>query len=251
LTLGLRVLLVGGLAVGCAPPPPTSVTLVLPDDIVGVDPNREVEVVTDSVLFNVYEPLVAHDEHLRIRTVLADSWEHPRPEQWRFHLRRGATFHDGTPVTAAEVRDALLALRRDPRAEAASFLTAVEDVRAEGDATLDLWTREPRALLANLPTLYIAKPNARGTDPALVGTGPFRLKTWEPGRQVVLERWDRYWGERPVLDRAVFVPEADPARRLARVRDVSDNIYAVRDGVSFAPRVDGEIRLLDVRVTGR
>jgi peptide/nickel transport system substrate-binding protein len=205
-------------AAACAPRPAPSVTIVISKDIVGIDPNRELEVVTDSVLFNVYEPLVAHDEGLRVRTVLADSWEHPRAEQWRFHLRRGATFHDGTPVTAAEVRDALLALRRDPRSEAASFLTAVEDVRAEGDATLDLWTREPRALLASLPTLYVAKPNAKGNDPALVGTGPFRLATWEPGRRVVLERWEQYWGGRPALQRAVYVPEPDPARRLARVR---------------------------------
>src|SRR6185503_7931882 len=80
-------------------------TVLLPDDVLTLNPNEEVEVVTDSVLSNVYEPLVALDQNLAPRTMLAESWEHPRPDQWRFHLRKGVRFHDGTLLTAAHVRD--------------------------------------------------------------------------------------------------------------------------------------------------
>ncbi len=210
---------------GCARAPARdSVTIALANDILGLDPNRDVEVITDSVLFNVYEPLVALDEDLRFRTVLAETWEHPRPEQWRIHLRRGIRFQDGTPMTAASVRDAFLSLRANPRSDAAQYLAPVQEITVVGGQVLDLVTHEPRALLASLAVLYVTKPNAKGADPPLVGTGPFRLREWRRGERVVLERWEGYWGGPPALRRATFVPVPEAGQRVARLRDGTADI---------------------------
>jgi len=57
---------------GCAPRPRDKpLTVALPADILSLNPNEEVEAITDSVLFNVYEPLVGLDEDVKVRTILA------------------------------------------------------------------------------------------------------------------------------------------------------------------------------------
>jgi peptide/nickel transport system substrate-binding protein len=210
--------------VGCAAPasreeaPREPLVVLLSDKILGLDPNLEVESVTESVLFNVYEPLVGFDDKLGIRTMLAESWEHPRPEQWRFRLRPGVRFHDGTPLTAPLVRDALLAVRSATGTEPAEFLTQVVDIAAVDDRTLDLITAQPRALLASLPVIYVVKKNAGGSFPALVGTGPYRVGAYDAGTgQVELVRTNDYWGQRPEFERVRFLAVRDPAERVRRL----------------------------------
>jgi peptide/nickel transport system substrate-binding protein len=170
------------------------------------------------VLSNVYEPLVDLDAQLRPQPVLARSWEHPQPERWRFRLRPNVRFHDGSPLTAEAVRTAIEALRAGPApAEAAQFLNQVREVAVVDPLTLDLVTREPRALLASLSFFHVTKPNAAGRFPPLAGTGPFRLKERQDGHHVSVERWDDYWGPRPQVGFAAFLPVASAAERLARV----------------------------------
>ena len=205
-----------------------SVTILLSADIHSLDPNREIEQVTDSVLANVFEPLVGFDEELQARTVLAESWEHPAPERWRIHLRPGVTFHDGVPLTAGLVRDALMLIKDAPSDEAAQFLSKVREISVGADNTVDIVTDEPRAILAALPGLYIAKKNAAGDFPPLVGTGPYRIVSWKPQDRVVLERWPGYRGPAPAFREAVFVPVPDEAERLSRLAaGQADIAYAI------------------------
>src|SRR5262249_38067531 len=53
--------------------------------------------------FQVYEGLTAIDTHLELHPSLAASWTLVRPNTWRFELRQGVTFHDGTPVVPEDV----------------------------------------------------------------------------------------------------------------------------------------------------
>jgi peptide/nickel transport system substrate-binding protein len=192
--------------------------VLLHDDVRTLNPNEEVEAVTDSVLSNVFEPLVTLDENLTPRTMLAESWEHPRPDQWRFRLRRGVRFHDGTLLTAALVRDILTATQKTAALEASQFLSQVREIVLVDTYTVDVITHEPRAILSDLPFLYIAKANDPGTFPPFAGTGPFRIKDWKPGQRVVLERNPDYWGPRSSIREALFLPVLDPVTRLEKLR---------------------------------
>ena len=215
--LALAAALALGALLACSrhPPDRDSVTVLLAADIASLDPNQDVEAITDSVLFNVYEPLVALDENLKIQPVLAESWEHPSPERWRFHLRRNARFHDGTPLTSEAVRDVILGLQRTEGHEAAYFLGQIVDVVASAPGTVDIVTREPRAILAHLPYIYVWKANREGAFPPRLGTGPYEIEEWTARERVVLERAATHWGPPPPVRRAVFRPVPDPERRLA------------------------------------
>jgi peptide/nickel transport system substrate-binding protein len=216
------LLVLASLAAGCsAPPQPRrdTLTVLLASDILSLDPNREIEQVTDSVLANVFEPLVGFDQELEARTVLAESWEHPSPERWRLNLRGGVTFHDGAPLTPELVRDALRRLKDGPSEEAAQFLSEVREIDVGPGNSVDIVTAQPRAILASLPGLYITKPNSASDFPPLVGTGPYRLVEWKAEQQVVLERWPGYRGPAPVFRRVVFAPVPDGTERVARLAD--------------------------------
>ena len=231
--VSLLVLTLGG----CSPKPRDKpLTIALPGDLLSLDPNQEVEAITDSVLSNVYEPLVGLDADVKVRTMLAESWEHPSPERWRFRLRRGARFQDGTPVTAAAVRESLLDLRQAPDLEAAQFFNKVVDVVAVDRDSLEVVTREPRALLASLAFLYVTKPNAPGAFPKLLGTGPYRLREWKPGERIVLERFPDYWGGAAEFSPVTFVPQADTERRLALLDSgAADIAYAITPELAERP----------------
>src|SRR5690606_19481209 len=72
-------------------------------DILTMDPHAQNEGLTNTISSYVYEPLVAYDQHFKIVPGLAVSWEQPAPTIWRFALREGVKFHDGTPFTANDV----------------------------------------------------------------------------------------------------------------------------------------------------
>lgn len=215
------------IAGACAQPPRRlrdKVGILLPSDVRSLDPNAIVEQATDAVLVNVFEPLVGLDENLRPEPVLAESWEQASAERWRFRLRRGLRFHDGTPLTAGLAREALLAVQRDQRLEASQFLSFVREIAAPDDLTLDIVTSEPRAILASLPFVYVAKASPPGAFPPWQGTGPYRIRRWEPGVGVELESWVGHRGPQPAVREAVFGPAPQSGDSLASLSDGSADI---------------------------
>ncbi|HEU4698092.1 MAG TPA: ABC transporter substrate-binding protein, partial [Gemmatimonadales bacterium] len=176
----------------------------------------------------VYEGLTMVDAEGRTVPALADRWTvSPDGRVYRFHLRPGAVFHDGTPVTAADVERSWLAALRTSAAEAPYMLDPIEGAdevaagRAErlrgltvvGDSLVELRIERPLALLPTLLSLPQAAIVARANGPARpVGTGPWRWVRGQPrtGEEIWLARHEGYWGPRPQLDSVVIrtVPDS-------------------------------------------
>src|ERR1700680_553933 len=72
-------------------------------DYLSADPHARNEGLNNLINDEIFERLTAYSKDLRIIPALATSWEARSPTVWRFHLRRGVTFHDGTPLTADDV----------------------------------------------------------------------------------------------------------------------------------------------------
>lgn len=185
-------------------------------DVLSLDPSYP-EVNTFSALSNVYEPLVGYDARLAVMPVLASSWTTPEPNRWVFELRRGVRFHDGTPLGAAAVSEALDRVRADPESGARAQLWAVEETVAAGDLRLEIRTREPDALLLHeLTRVLIAAKRSGGR---FVGTGPYRIVRWQRGVSLRLEAVSAYWGKRPALRAAELVPVPEGDASLAALRE--------------------------------
>ena len=233
-----RGTLVALVAVGlaaCRPaaaPPPSADTLRIARraDITGFFPGPPLlnEASTFQANRSVYESLVRFDPALRLRPGLAELWSNPDDRTYRFELRPGVRFSDGTPLTAADVAASLEANRRGWVTR--DFLQAVESVRATGERTVEVRTRFPYlALLTRLPWAPVVPREAieRGLSPA-PGTGPYRVESWDPGRGYVFVRNPYHDREPPAFARVVHTVVPDDAARMALVErgeaDAADHV---------------------------
>src|SRR6056297_805384 len=105
-------------------------------DIVTLDPYAHTESFTSSVLHHIYEPLVRRSETLEIEPALATSWEIVDPTRWRFTLREGVTFHDGSDFDADDVVASVERLLH-PDSRARGNLSQVESIEKVDDMTVD------------------------------------------------------------------------------------------------------------------
>jgi peptide/nickel transport system substrate-binding protein len=185
-----------------------------------LDPNKTSAYFSFEVLENVYDTLVEPDADLQMRPALAESWD-VTPDQltWTFHLRRGVTFHDGSPFTPDDV---VYTYRRiiDQKLSNADKLSAVTDVRASDPATVVMRLKHPTPnLLTNLGGFkgmaIVSRRNVeRGqiaTHP--VGTGPFAFESQKSGDSITLKANPAYWGGVPKVSGVIFrfIPEKSTA----------------------------------------
>ncbi len=185
---------------------------------VGLDPHVATAFSTTMVLSTIYEGLTAIDPELRVVPALAESWiVSPDGLTYTFHLRAGATFHDGKGLSPADVV-ASMARVRDPKTGSplASRLATVDRIEADGDHGVRFVLSSPSAsFLAQLATLAIVPAGAGDLAKQPDGTGPFRFKEWQPNTFIALDRNAAYWQKgHPSLAglRFEIVPEATTRR---------------------------------------
>jgi peptide/nickel transport system substrate-binding protein len=213
------------------PPPERTLTVALRADLSGFYPNPPT--VNESFTFEinrwVFDSLVALDPGLHLVPSLAESWHNPDERTYVFELRRGLRFSDGTPCTASDVTASLAAALRRGWATV-DYLKAIEAVRALDERRVEIRAgRADPALLTRLPWGFVLPAAGVDRDPVpSVGTGPYRLDRWTPGRGFVLSRNPHYWGERPGFDRVEFRVVPDDGERVALVErgtaDIADNV---------------------------
>jgi peptide/nickel transport system substrate-binding protein len=171
------------------------------------------------VLANIYEPLVYYDGRDGgdevLKPALAETWSVSEDGLvWTFNLRPGVRFHDGEPLTAAAAKQSLdrtIALKKG------GFYVweAVSEIRAVDELTLEIETSYPAPIdliASSQYAAYIYSPAAaeRGTDwfnqGNAAGTGPYRLRQWSRNQQIVLEKYEDYWGgwEADQMTRVIF-----------------------------------------------
>jgi nickel transport system substrate-binding protein len=194
----------------------------------------------------LYEPLVRYVEGGRIAPGLATAWEMEEDGRaWRFTLRQGVRFSDGTPFdAAAAVANIEAVLRNRARHAWLALVAQIEGAEALDPATLRLQLKGPYypALmeLALPRPLRFAAPAALRPDGGLaapIGTGPWLLAETRPGQHDLFRRNDAYWGPRPALESVLVRVLSDGnARALALESGEIDLIYGTDqiDADSFA-----------------
>ncbi len=204
----LRVLAIAGplLLWGCARPSSDAgpYTVSVPYDLDSLDPGERNRLSDFSLLSNLYEPLVVTDANLSPRPALATRWRNPDALTWLFELRPGVRFHDGSPLTSADVVWSFERLRDDPVLELAAHVSAVRSVRALDERTVEVRTEAPVGILLNKLrfVLVVRRGEERASLRSRVnGTGPYRLESFERGRDLALRRNEEYWGASPSLER--------------------------------------------------
>jgi ABC-type transport system substrate-binding protein len=182
--------------------------------------------------FLVCNNLVQFDQKLTLQPGLAESWQLSNDQlTWTFKLRKGVAFQDGTPFNAQAVQ-AYATRVADPKSNSPNqnLWNQYTDIKAIDDTTIAFSTAKPYA-----PTLHYLAQEAGGiASPAAiakygddyqhhpVGTGPYKVDAFTPGRSVTCSRFDGFWGGKPALDSVEFrsVPEAQTRLSLLETGEV-------------------------------
>ncbi|WP_108259322.1 ABC transporter substrate-binding protein [Mangrovicoccus ximenensis] len=184
------------------------------DDVFTVAANFEIkgpEPATSGFIFTrmgVAETLVDAGRDGTLRPGLATGWEVSEDGlRWRFALRTGVRFHDGTPMTAAAVVHALEIALAKPGPQSRLPVSAIG---AEDTATVAISLTEPFAALPaylaefRAQILAPASYDADGTAVAVIGTGPYRITALVPPLSLEAEAFDGYWGPQPALRKVAY-----------------------------------------------
>lgn len=218
-------------------------------DLQTTDPHSQNENLTNNINILVYEALIDRDKKLALRPSLATSWEQTSPTTWRFKLRPGVKFHDGTPFSADDVVFSYERARSDTsqlRAYAIASgmprkideltveftTTGPNPIELEHVATINIMSRAwCEANRASKPQNYTQKEDMITAHQAN-GTGPYMLKAREPDIKTVLVKNPNWWGIKEGLfegnaDEVIYLPIVSDATRMAAL--MSGEVDLVND----------------------
>ncbi|HET6468571.1 MAG TPA: ABC transporter substrate-binding protein [Geminicoccaceae bacterium] len=219
------LLLAAMLAGGAAVAQERAITIVLPEEPDIIDPcHASRSNIGRVVKQNVAETLTEIDPaDGSVEPRLATSWEQVDDRTWRFELKEGVKFHDGTPFDAEA---AVFSINRtlDPQLDCeirVKFFGNTKITAKAVDAnTLEVQSDGPAPIMPTMMgTMTMVSPNTV-TDRLTrepVGTGPYVFTSWRPGQDVVLTRFEDYWGEQPEVEKATYIWRSESAVRAAMV----------------------------------
>ncbi len=197
---------------------PRSIRIGTDVDAQSLDPRTQRDTTAFRINNLVYSGLVQLDASLKPVPDLALRWEQKDPRTWVFTLRRDASFHDGKPVTPADVVYTYTTIL-DPKLNARfrSLYEPIATVQAISPDAVKFALKTPYAPLLSYLDLGIVPKHlaAGGHDLSIapVGSGPFRFVRWDRGSKIMLAAFDGYFGGRAKIDAVEIVVVPDNTAR--------------------------------------
>jgi peptide/nickel transport system substrate-binding protein len=211
-------------------PDANTLVMIIESSPTDLDPRVGLDGQSERIDGLLFDNLLSRDEHLNVKPSLAYGWDIPDPRTYIFHLHRDVKFSDGRPLTSRDVKwsfDSLL--RGKIRSTKGSTYRFVDTITAPDEYTVVFHLKQPwAALLWNLAGgegMGIV-PYGSGEEVSRnpIGSGPFKFVSAEQDRDVVIERNDRYWGQRAKLERVRFIVVPDPTTRALELRKGSADV---------------------------
>lgn len=217
-------LLAALLLVSCTHKPPSdTAVLIIESSPTNLDPRVGTDAQSERIDKLLFDALLHRDEHFNLQPWVAERWEIPDPLTYVFHLRHDVQFQDGRPLTSADVKwtfDSLINGRI--RSAKSSTFRFIERIDTPDPYTVIFRLKQPFATL-----LWNVSDGAVGIVPVgsgedfnqhPIGSGPFRLVSITPDRDVVVERNPQYWGGVPKIPKVRFLVVPDTTTRALELR---------------------------------
>ncbi|MBF0276914.1 MAG: ABC transporter substrate-binding protein [SAR324 cluster bacterium] len=231
-----------------------TVTIGMRTNPTALDPHFSKDGGTQMISMQFFETLYTADDKMTMQPMLAESVKVIDKLTYEFKLRKGVKFHDGSDFTAEDVVFSLKRAR-DIKNSAASFASSVKPVKEMkiiDPYTLQITTKKPSPLLVKeVSRIYIvshkAAANASTEDfnsgKAAVGTGSYKLVKWTSGEQIVMKRFEDYWGDKPHFEDVIIKNISNDASRVAGLLSGSLDI------IDQVPPSDMEMLKNDQKIT--
>jgi peptide/nickel transport system substrate-binding protein len=171
---------------------------------------------------HVYDSLIDLNNENKLVPSLAESWAPTADLTYRFNLRKGVKFHDGTPFNAEVVKwNFERFINPDTKATVLNYFRWLDKVTVVDENTVDLTLKTPAPLALKYIASYGYQASPKSVESIAtkpVGTGPFRFGEWVKGDHITLEANPDYWGTKAALGKLTFKTLPQPTSRVAALR---------------------------------
>lgn len=198
-----------------------------------MDPHFTATGVQAEAVKHVFDTLVKSGDDLSLEPGLAESWKAIDDTTWEFKLRKGVKFHDGSDFTAEDVK---FSIERIPNVTGPNpttvYVRRVKEIQIPDPLTLVIKTDGPAPTLPNdFIRLFVVSHTAAkdfstkdtagegfNSGKATIGTGPYKFVSWTPKEEMVLARFDGYWGGKEPWEKVVRKEIPNDAGRVAQLK---------------------------------
>ena len=207
-----------------------TITIAPPADAVTMDPGRSTQVLTVNYFQNLYDTLTRWDNALKLQPGLATAWKNVNETTWEFTLRPGVKFHDGSPVTAEDVKATFERNMVPGKTVVQSGFATFEAVQIPNPTTIRIVTKKPDPLVPVrvaqmgayiLPAKLTTDDGVKELARKPVGSGAYKFVEWIRDDRLVMEANRDWWGwekKAPAVDRIVWKPIPDDFARLSALQ---------------------------------
>ena len=218
----------------------SQVVISQPADATTMDPGRSTQVLTVNYFANLYDTLTRWDASLKLQPGLATAWKAVNETTWEITLRPGVKFHDGSPLTAEDVKANYDRILTPGKTVVTAGFATIEAVQVAGPTALRIVTKKPDPLIpvrmAQMggyiyPARLVTDEGVKELARKPVGSGPYRFVEWVKDDRLVMEANRSWWGwggKAPAVDRVVWKPIPDDFARLSALQrgeiDVMTNV---------------------------
>lgn len=233
----------GGGQSGGTPKHGGTATIALESELATLDPMNSSLLVEREVFYNMYDSLFTIDPSLKIQAGLVTQWDTSDPVNYKFTLRSGVKYHDGTPFNAQSVVDNIKRYQTAAKSRRKSDLASVKSVEAVDDTHVIFHLKHPDAtLLATLVDragmMLSMQAVQKGGDnfslnPIGAGSGPLEFVEWKRNDHLTLKRNPNYWKPGlPYLDGVTYkaIPDVNAILAALKTGDIDiARVIAAKD----------------------
>jgi peptide/nickel transport system substrate-binding protein len=236
----------GGGETGGTPHKGGSATIALESELRTLDPLDSSLLVEREVFYNMYDSLFTIDPSLKIQAGLVTQWDTSDPKNYKFTLRSGVKYQDGTPFNGASVKANVERYKTGANSRRKSDLASVQSVEVVDDSHVTFHLGKPDAtLLATLVDragmMLSMDAVAKGGQnfslaPTGAGSGPFEFVEWKRNDHLTLKRNPSYWKQGfPYLDGVTYkaIPDVNAILSALKTGDIDiARVIAAKDVAS-------------------
>ncbi len=197
-----------------------------------IDPHFTATGTHAEALKHIFDTLTWSGDGLEVQPRLAESWKALDATTWEFKLRKGVKFHDGSDFTADDVK---FSIERIPIVAGPNpttiYVRRVKETKIVDAHTIHIITDGPAPVLPNdfIRLFIVSSKAAKGltkesaneafnSGKAAAGTGPYKYVSWTPKGDLVMDRFDGYWGPKEPWGRHVRKEIPNDAARVAQLK---------------------------------
>jgi len=207
-----------------APASAEELRIAVAADVTSIDPHFFNLFPNNNIAEHIFDKLVQMDPDSKMIPGIATSWKAIDATTWEFKLRKGAKFHDGSELTAEDVKFTIDRVPNVPNSPGpfTAYTKQITAIEIVDPYTIRFKTAAPHPLMPNdMSTIYIvSKKIATGastedfnTGKASIGSGRYKLVRYVSGDRIELVRNDNYWGEKSPYEKVTFkIIKNEPAR---------------------------------------